>query len=1103
MSSYIYLGHHQPPQPNAPRKALLHSFGNALEITRFEDILFKIPSMIDPDTAALAGRILQLSPSEYYTRGLGDGDGSSNARLPPWMLSDAIVTDAETELTDAERVALWNMYGLEFEHPDWQKSYLAKIECGKALRHIHFLQETFFHREILSKGIKNIFKRIKAIVGSRAGQIKSASDGSLPPGLERKLEYVTPSDVYDMLFDKDDADGESALRDLERQMAKSSNNKASNVLDTDTVRQQRLLAIHSFMLSDSEHYVADHVDLLKTARFRVRTGSEYRCLTTVRDWVRNDDPRLRSFKEKTKRATRHVARHRANVAKVSTKQNAVDEPLKSVRGPRHLVWTQDDIQIIEFIKYFLDIKRIMQINPFEASTSLIIKSFTESSDANSKGEDEYEMEPLFVRNEAIPAFIELRASVIRFLKNIGVFQEWENLVVLERELGLRAWTRQITRANYQGHSMSVEQANEQTGSATVEEGQEQSEEAAQDVEPEEAEGASQTSSAAATASTAVRDELDAVRHDFGSLPVYTIDDPSASELDDGISIEESSILDSHHKPTYWVHTHVADPTAQLRPEDQLSRLTQQRSSSLYFPEMTWPMLPFDVIEKYGWSLGSPEGGSKGSRSSSDNRQGDASQRSTAAGAGHDGQLEQRVFTLSARIDSQGGIVEEAVRAGIVRNVRVITYSQVNEILDPEGEDAGTASSSDNNAAGLSSNTLIWPYMSPSALAKIQASGQDDLAQRPKTPVSPSEVTDLKRLHQLSRLLVKHRIKKSYMMFSVNEGSRLSISPRPVLPNFITPYAPLLYDRQPTLTLKLPDLDVVSSNNSTEKKKKKVLSVQGLAQDMVAEFMVLAGKVAAKSLYLRNLAAPYRGQHAPYVSDPKTLQELLDARDPETGVVAMEEFAKRKITFQPAYFSLTPGDHWPMGITGLQPQESLQPSPASQDGVDGFGYVRATSPLRRYSDLIVHWQLKSTLLPGDQARAPPFTAETVGVIIKDIERTARLRTRMERRARGFWSAYLLQQKLQAVEKNPEEDPFATDLLKNRLTATIGEVTVDSAAIKILAQAKIKELGNMNANLVLDAKDPSQRVVSGQRYPVEIAGVILDEYSKIYLKLKPRY
>jgi hypothetical protein len=64
-----------------------------------------------------------------------------------------------------------------------------------------------------------------------------------------------------------------------------------------------------------------------------------------------------------------------------------------------------------------------------------------------------------------------------------------------------------------------------------------------------------------------RDPVESMRRDFGDIPVYVIDSPTAHELDDGISIEETP-------DGVWVHAHIADPSHLIPPNHPLSILSQ-------------------------------------------------------------------------------------------------------------------------------------------------------------------------------------------------------------------------------------------------------------------------------------------------------------------------------------------------------------------------------------------------------------------------------------------------------------------------------------------------------------------------------------------------
>ncbi len=75
------------------------------------------------------------------------------------------------------------------------------------------------------------------------------------------------------------------------------------------------------------------------------------------------------------------------------------------------------------------------------------------------------------------------------------------------------------------------------------------------------------------------------RIDLTSHHVYTIDDESTSEIDDGLSLET---LDDGSK-RIWIH--IADPTRWIEPNDLLDREARKRGTTVYLPTGMIPMFP--------------------------------------------------------------------------------------------------------------------------------------------------------------------------------------------------------------------------------------------------------------------------------------------------------------------------------------------------------------------------------------------------------------------------------------------------------------------------------------------------------------------------------
>jgi exoribonuclease II len=81
-------------------------------------------------------------------------------------------------------------------------------------------------------------------------------------------------------------------------------------------------------------------------------------------------------------------------------------------------------------------------------------------------------------------------------------------------------------------------------------------------------------------------DLDETRRlDLTHLKVYTIDDESTQEIDDGLSLEV--LPDGRQK--LWIH--IADPTRLLSPEDEFDLEARKRSVTIYLPDKMIPMFP--------------------------------------------------------------------------------------------------------------------------------------------------------------------------------------------------------------------------------------------------------------------------------------------------------------------------------------------------------------------------------------------------------------------------------------------------------------------------------------------------------------------------------
>jgi exoribonuclease II len=137
--------------------------------------------------------------------------------------------------------------------------------------------------------------------------------------------------------------------------------------------------------------------------------------------------------------------------------------------------------------------------------------------------------------------------------------------------------------------------------------------------------------------------------------------------------------------------------------------------------------------------------------------------------------------------------------------------------------------------------------------------------------------------------------------------------------------------------------------------------------LVAEMMILAGEVAARYGQQHNLPIPYRHQPMPELPSEEELLQL-----PPGPVQAC---AIRKC-MPKSEMSLTPNRHSSLGLNT---------------------YTQVTSPIRRYTDLIAHFQLKAHLR-GDPL---PFSAQQMQEIVTSIVPAIKEAAMVERQTARYW------------------------------------------------------------------------------------------------------
>lgn len=160
-----------------------------------------------------------------------------------------------------------------------------------------------------------------------------------------------------------------------------------------------------------------------------------------------------------------------------------------------------------------------------------------------------------------------------------------------------------------------------------------------------------------------------------------------------------------------------------------------------------------------------------------------------------------------------------------------------------------------------------------------------------------------------------------------------------------------------------------------------------AMRLVSEMMILCGEAVATFGSCNNIPLPYRGQ-------------------PQSNIDAS------------AYVHLPEGPVRTSAIVKIMRAAEMDFRKPIRHGIMGLpGYVQFTSPIRRYMDLLAHYQVKA-FLRGD---SPPFSAGQLEQMASNVNMHARLANRLFSSGLRYWI-------LEYLRRQPKEKRFRALILK---------------------------------------------------------------------------
>lgn len=436
------------------------------------------------------------------------------------------------------------------------------------------------------------------------------------------------------------------------------------------------------------------------------------------------------------------------------------------------------------------------------------------------------------------------------------------------------------------------------------------------------------------------DSMAHIRHDWGGLPVYCIDGASAQEIDDGISVERATHADSEN-PEWWVHIHIANPTAFFDREHPLAKMARHMGETIYTPERTYMMLPRWATQKH-FSLAK----------------------------------DRPCLTFSARLNERGEILENKIRAGLIRNVHRLTPEETKTLV-------GLKDISAQTEIDISVGGKIPP-------TRQRTSAIPDMKQ--------SDVDNLKILQKLAEK--RQDVRKA-------AGGVFFDSHRPEMSVWQSWRSTgLAWDHPYRRGLRTIEGDPVI-NMKTRGLKNWFSAADGVTDILVREMMLLACEVSTEWCASRAIPTIFRGAvKKPNSPDPqefyRTVAEPAMARN--NGEMPLH-----------------------IGIEYIKTQGSviLSTKPLRHNLLGLNHYGKVTSPLRRYGDMILHWQIEAAL--REEARKGtsllaqgaslsgvkqpdrsflPFSSQTLQTIMLGLQPREGMITRAKFYADSFWLSMLM-------------------------------------------------------------------------------------------------
>lgn len=204
--------------------------------------------------------------------------------------------------------------------------------------------------------------------------------------------------------------------------------------------------------------------------------------------------------------------------------------------------------------------------------------------------------------------------------------------------------------------------------------------------------------------------------------------------------------------------------------------------------------------------------------------------------------------------------------------------------------------------------------------------------------------------------------------------------------------------------------------------------------LVAEMMILAGEVGGRYGQTHQIPLPFRGQ-------------------PQPELPPDEELAL-----------LPPGPVRFCAMRRCMPRSEMSITPVRHAGLGLETYSQVTSPIRRYSDLLAHFQIKAHL----RGEPLPFSAQTLQETMQSVISTAQEATLVERQTNRYWG-------LEYLRRHSQKSWQALVLRWIREHDNLGLILLEELGLELIMRFNRQVQLGEQINVQVSHADPRQDVI----------------------------